>query len=365
MTFKEIEKQKVELARLLRNIFGKTKLFKISSYYKMLLESQDTNLIEAYSVDFIEDFLSELKSFTPLYQSPEKTESVLIQLNQLKSISTLSQYQKDFEEIIFEISSRFRELKSILNGISSNSINSPLTFPLIESSQDSIYQEFFGTLESVCIKIDKTKNQNKFVFVPSEKKIENQLLHQAQVSFELALNYFQKHKKKFSPFHEVLIYFENLSASYEGNSLGVALTIGFIEQLSVLYNLSFITNIKNNVATTGGVNENGEIISIPEDIIKKKVEVVFYSGIESFIIPKEEEETAIKRKKQLQELYPNRKLNLVAIENISELLNQRFSKYKEATKFNSSCKRCKKELACSSISYNSSRGRFLYCNQRF
>ena len=323
MDLHKIETQRAELLNSLPRLSGKTKLFKISSFYSILLSSEDKNIIDAYSLDFIQEFLSELKLFVPFYQAPEKSYSLVIQLNELKTIPTLLQFENGIDEIIETIEARLKELNNILNGEYSKIPIRTLSFPLLETLQDDSHQDSFGTLESVCIKISKAKGENRFVFVPSDKKIEERLLNQTKISFQLALNYFQRHQRKFHRYHEVLIYFENLSALYEGNSLGVALTIGFIEQLSILYNLPYITNIKNNIATTGGVEEKGNIQTVSNEIIKKKIDIVFYSDVQSFIVPKEDEEFARQRKKQLKELYPKRQLTLSAIENINELLNRR------------------------------------------
>ena len=319
----EIEKQRIELSNSLSQLFGKTKIFSISSFYTSLLNTFDSNIIEAYSLDFIQEYLSELKSFTPFYQEPESIELLLSQLNQLKSVATLSQFEKQFDEIIKSITTHMEELRNILDGGYSKSPIRALSFPLLETSRESSGRDSFGTMESVRIRINKSKTANKIVFVPSDKKNEERLLTQAILSFELALDYFNNHKKKFSSYHEILIYFENLSAIYEGGSLGVALTIGFIEQHSILYNLPFIANIKTNIATTGRVDEFGNIKPVSAEIIKKKIDIVFYSSAESFIVPKKEEEIARQRKKRLMEKYPNRKLKLVGIENINELLNRR------------------------------------------
>lgn len=323
MNFQEVEKLKKELLSTLPNIFGKTKLFKISSFYTAILSTEDKNIIEAYSLDFITEYLSVLKLFTPFYQAPDKTEFLLAQLKELRSVSTLSQFENEFDELRQIISSQLTELQNILIGEPTATPNRTLSFPLIESFVEYNDLDVFGTLESVSIKIHPTKGINKFVFVPSDKKVEEQLLTQAKISLEIALEYFNDHKKKFHKLHEVLIYFENLSGNYEGNSLGLALTIGFIEQLSILYNLPYITNIKNNIATTGGVDLSSKVIPISEKIVEKKIEIVFYSNVNSIVIPKEDELFALQRLIQLQIKYPKRKLNLIAISDINDIIIRR------------------------------------------
>ncbi len=323
LSFKEVENQKKIISEVLTHLSGKTKLFEICSFYSLLIETNDKNLINAYSLDFIYELLSELKSFTPFFQNPEKTESLLLLLNNLKHIDTLKSFVDELNSSALSIQTHLEQLEDILYGISSISQKQMLSFPLIESIANTNRQEIFGVLEFFSVRVSKTKNQNKFIFVPSEKKIEERLLKQAENSFQLALNYFHWHKKRLSKFHEVLIYFENLSASYEGNSLGVALTIAFIERLSLIYNLPYITRIKGNIAVTGGVDEKGNIISVSSEICRMKAELVFFSDIDTFLVPKADEEHARNKIAELYKSYPNRKLNLVAVEGINDLLNRR------------------------------------------
>lgn len=323
MNFLIIEKLRLELIDSLPYLFGKTKLFRINSFYSSLLSTNDKSIIEAYSLDFIEDYLFELQSFTAFYQSPEKTKSILTQLDQLKSINTLTDFKNRIKDIIEKCNSTLDELENKLEGLSVKSKDSALKFPLLEISPSQELHELFGTVESINIKIHKTKNKNRFIFIPSAKSIEEQLLYQAKISYELAVDYLKRYKRKFNENHEILIYFENLNANYEGNSLGIALTIGFINQLSQLYNLPFITNIKNDVVSTGSLNIDGTVKPIGKDFIEKKVEVVFYSVIDTFIIPAEDEYYALESLKKLNSKYPNRKLHLVAVRDFYSLVNRR------------------------------------------
>jgi hypothetical protein len=321
LDFRIIEDIRNELLKDLPHLYGKTKLFRISSFYFSLISSNDRNIIEAYSLDFIEDFISELHSFLPFSISPSKTEELLLLLNSLKDVSALDQFEHFFDSKIDEIQSSLKSLYDILNGNSFQSGDNTIRFPVIEIS--NAQNDAYGSLESVKIKIQKTKKRDRFVFVPSDKKIEEKLLTQANISFEIALKYFLKHKKRFSAHHEILIYFDNLSAIYEGNSLGVALTIGFIEQLSILYNLSYITNIKNNIVTTGGINSNRSLLPIGREIIKKKLETVFYSDVETFVLPKDDEVDGKIFLDELKAKFPKRALNIVPVSDFKELLNRR------------------------------------------
>lgn len=321
--FQEIERLKQELTQVLPNVFGRTKLSMISDFYSKLLKSDDTRLIEAYSLDFIYEYISELKLFTPYFLNPAYTDKLLDQLSKLKKVSILSQVESDFDDLIYTIKLKLNELNKILHGNCEKSRTQDLRFPLLESNNSVHQQESFGILESVNIKITESKRETRFVFVPSDKKVEARLLNQAKISYNIALNHFLGYNKIFKQQHEILIFFENLYAEYEGNSLGVGLTIGFIEQLSILYNLPYLTNIKNNIALTGGIDTEGVIIPVGQKAIKKKVDVVFFSDVEIFVFHKEDEPHARARLLELQLQFPLRKLSLITITEINDLINRR------------------------------------------
>ncbi|MCB9249462.1 MAG: hypothetical protein H6613_13395 [Ignavibacteriales bacterium] len=61
---------------------------------------------------------------------------------------------------------------------------------------------------------------------------------------------------------EVTIRFVNKLGIYEGDSLGVALTVGFIQELLRYYDLREEISYENNIITTGSMNEEGQIGSV-------------------------------------------------------------------------------------------------------
>lgn len=78
-----------------------------------------------------------------------------------------------------------------------------------------------------------------------------------------------------------------------------------------------------NIAFTGGVSENGELLSTGKEIIKKKINTIFFSDSKVFIFHKSEEKYAENFLKGLKEKYPNRNLKLEVFENIESILNRR------------------------------------------
>ena len=244
-------------------------------------------------------------------------------MEKLREIETLSEHKDEIEKANSFITGRLEFLSSLLNGI----IKSPtekgeLYFPLLGTVYNSSEIIHYSTIERLKVKISRAKDKDTFVFVPSNHKKET-LEEQAKISFELAKSFIGEYKHRLAKHHEVLIYFENRNAEYDGRSLGVALTIGLIEAFSFHYNLPYITHIKSNVVSTGGVCKNGKLQQLGKEVTEKKVEAVFYSAHEILILPKADEQTAADKLEKLKEKYPQRVLRITAVESLEDLLARR------------------------------------------
>ncbi|MBU2446230.1 MAG: hypothetical protein KJ666_11780, partial [Bacteroidetes bacterium] len=192
---------------------------------------------------------------------------------------------------------------------------------LEEGSETLAYN--VGELDTLTIKLSKSKEQDKFIIIPSEKEIEEKIREQVLVSFKIAVGYVKKIVRRVSDFHEVIIQFDKRVGFYIGSSLGLALTVGFIEKLLQYYNAAELVTIKSNIALTGGVDKEGTIIACSAEIIKQKVETVFFSNCNIFVVPKEDEAEAKAKAEELKKEFPNRRLELIGIESLSDLLNRR------------------------------------------
>jgi len=146
---------------------------------------------------------------------------------------------------------------------------------------------------------------------------------QCKNSWELALNLSKNYVKKPYHFHEVIINFDKKEGFYQGNSLGIALSLSFLEQILMFYNPTYLIKIKEQTALTGGITETGKVLSTSEEIIKQKVANVFYSELNSFVLPKCDEPFANYKLNQLKLKYPNRNLKLILVDDINDVLNRR------------------------------------------
>lgn len=193
-------------------------------------------------------------------------------------------------------------------------------FPLIAKDTP---EGFYGILESVSVHIAKSTFEDKFIIVTSEKEIEKKILEQCKRSWFAAFDLSRKYIKKPYQHHQVIISFDKKDGFYEGSSLGIALTISILEELLKFYNPTYIIKIKGQTAFTGGITESGKLLPTGEEIIKQKINSVFFSVMNTFVIPKCEEAAAQAQLNELKRTYPIRKLKLVAVEDINDVLNRR------------------------------------------
>lgn len=291
------------------------------SYFEKVLSLDNANYNEAFLNEFLDDYHNSIQMFEIFGTHPKFTDNLL---QQLKKLITLSLIKEKHSELISEterIEKQKQKLAFILKGKEyQDIIERKAFFPVIDDEAPS---DFYGTLESITVRINKAVDADKFIIVPSEKEIEKRISEQCRRSWLLAFSLSKKYIKKPFKYHEVIISFDKKQGFYEGNSLGIALTLSFLERILKFYNTSYIINLKERSAFTGGVTEGGEVLCTSEEIIKRKVAAVFFSEIDTFIFPKCEETYAYFALTQLKKSYPNRKLKLIPVEDIKDVINRR------------------------------------------
>jgi len=324
-TINEVERRTVEVRSQLNTISFNSKLiFVLYEYYKFLLNIENEQLIQSYLPEFIEEYTHLIKDYTAYYKSPEFTLSLIKQTELLTTQFPASELSESLSSSLNKITNELNNLRELLNGGQLyDQIKDKLCFPLIEESNAEDIQEQTGILETVTIKISRAKNENKFLIVPSETRIEQQLKEQINVSWQQAIIAVKRYVKKIAAYHEVVIHFDKRVGFYRGNSLGIALTISFIEELLKHYNSPIIIRSINSTAITGGVNSGGELIGISKEIIKKKVDCVFFSPIQTFVVPESDMKYADEQLKILKEEFPNRELQIIGISSLNDLLDRR------------------------------------------
>jgi hypothetical protein len=294
-----------------------SRVVSIFNYFNILLESNPEVTI-SYFEEFIPSYISLLNKFEPQYKDPFFTKRIIEQLN---TINSLLNEKKELEYLIITLNSRLMLLMDYLHGKNDTYSATKVSFPVLEEHSRKDHSS--GYLETITVEIKVSSTADQFILIPSGKEIEDSISLQVKTSWQLALNVAKKHFRRVHKYHKVIINFDNKLGYYSGSSLGTALTLSFIEELFSFYNTNVYIKTKGAISFTGGINDEGKILPLSEEVINRKVEVVFYSGIERFIVPEEEKAYAQNRYKQLQSCYPGRNLEIIGINGIEDLLNRR------------------------------------------
>jgi len=320
LKFIESELQRINLTYY-DNQSIKWKLLNYIPLIEKLIIIQNENIKEAYLTEILTDFcfIIEKTSFEGFeINTIEKIKNLL---NKIQNLSFSDKVCPELKKSLQKVEDWFEKLQKILKGQVSND-NNYIYIPLLENALQ-VDDNVLGLLETIIIKVNKTKYENKFIIVPSERTLERLIERQIKTSWQIAVNYTKKFIRKLNDFHEVVVYFDRKAGFCHGNSLGAALTIKYIEELLNLYNPTVLIKACQGLAITGGLNEKGRILPIGEKAIRQKVKLVFYSEVNQLVVPKEDETFAKTELEKLKGLYPDRKLKIVAVEDLEDLLNRR------------------------------------------
>lgn len=323
MNIIEFEEQRIKLfQKLNQNVNDRIKLFLLIDYFSCILSTKNKSIIEAFTADLIEIFISLLNKVNPLFLHPKNFQNVIDNSNLILEHISFEDISKMLKIAIDEFTKKFVSLEITLEGNVIESKANLLNFPVLEK-YENLNLLNGGFVETITISINNTNTENKFIVVPSNSNIEKGLLEQINLSWDCAVNYINKIVKIKSHYHEVVVQFDQKAGNYIGNSFGTALTILFIQKLIEIYNSKYLIKIKPGIVITGGIDKNNEILSVGNDIIEKKTELVFYSTEQIFVVPKIDEIASLVKLRELHKEFPKRKLAIVAVENLDDLFNRR------------------------------------------
>lgn len=322
MNIQKAENIRNDLLALLPKVDNETKIITINSFFSFLINTKNNLLIESFALEFIDIFFDAILKQNFIYDNPSKIDNIIKNVDILLSLNAFHESNdqlKSTKNKLVQIKNL--QIANLENNFDSVIGENRLFIPLIGFIFSYNLEQTLTKVEDIEIKIFPTKKDSSISLIPSFIKsdtIENQVKN----SLIVAKNYF---KEFIDPNikHEIIIYFNNNLASYDGNSLGVALTLGFIVELSNLYNLPYKISINKKTAFTGSIHNDGLIKSIDDELIKKKIETIFFYPINNFVLPAQNELAAKEKLNELKILYPNRILKLIFAENINDVLERR------------------------------------------
>ena len=309
---------------LSRSTSHRQRLYVLKNYFSVLLSESSDIIADAFIVEFLDDFLECTAKFEVFFAPPKITNDVIDVLDKLKEHKAVKYKTREIESITYNLAAKLNELNEILAGRHLNNFESKkLHLPLLEKNRSPEFDLWLGSLETMTVSIKKSGEKDEFILVPSPENHDDELTKQVNKSWQTAIEYFRMHGGKTNKFHTVIISFDNRLGNYTGISLGAALTISFIEELINFYNFPYLISIQKNIAITGGFDDAGNLIPINENFVLNKLEVVFYSFINIFIVPEENTAAVDTYYNALKNFYPGRKLEIIGIKNLSDIFNRR------------------------------------------
>lgn len=298
-------------------------LYGLSELLEELITQSSEIIREAYISEILPNFILLLEKYSSYGVAPNKTQKIISIAERLEKYVDQEELQTKLIHSVLRIKSELSGLEKILTGEIEKNTSGSLSFPALEQTPNR--EEKYGVLEEIEISINSNKKSNKveFLIVPSLPQLDEKLDAQIQRSWNYAVNYLKSRYKRYKPNLQVTIKFVNNRGIYEGNSLGIVLTIGFIQELFRYYDLREDISYEDDISATGSMSKDGKINEVGNDIIRIKTETVFYSGVEKFIVPQNDYQDANEKLAELLSKYPERKLEIIPAINVKDVITRR------------------------------------------
>ena len=323
MNIKELEAKREEVISFLAGGFSpRLKLFFLNGFIEEIFKFNNKNIAESYLVEFFDEYSALVKIFEPTGIEPSKVEEIISALAKIIALPIFGSHINNLTSVKEKLQGTYEEITESLKG---NEVQTEehLYFPVMEYNRDDAGRT--GFLEYLDIKISKNsgKNEDSFFVLPSADKVEKLLNEQVKNSWKVALKFLREKSLIIKGYHDVVVSFNKKYGQYAGNSLGLVLTLGFIEELLRYYQTRDIIKIKSGIAMTGSIDGNGTVMPLTEEIISAKTEVAFYSNVKYLVVPNGSKDAAVRKLELLRKKFVHRRIKVIEIESIFDLIDRR------------------------------------------
>jgi len=319
-----IESSRLSLhSEFARNISARQKVFELYKFIDLLFSSNNSLLIESYLPEFIDSYKRLLDIFSPEGIDIKLTDSIIEQIKTILQIQSLKNITCGIEKSFHSLEEKTLIIKNALDGIESDdNTRKRFIFPLLSKINDN-ENNIDGYLDTITLYLKSVSTAQKFFTIPDEIEKDELLTSQLNNSWRAAKSFVQSKVKKDNQNIEVFIHFNGRYGVYRGSSLGVVLTLCFIEELLKFYNSNTVARTARSMVFTGPMNGEGRMNSVSAEIIKAKTAAVFYSRAKMFVVPFDDYPAAKQKLDELKKQYPNRNLELIPVINLEDILNRR------------------------------------------
>ena len=239
LDFGKIEEENQKILKKLSTLkTDKDKLFCYLDYFKELTKIDNQLVHEAFLAESIGYLLPQIENYSPLGAEPILSEEILAMLKRLVHYTNSDNERGIIESSILRIKEELEKLLKLLNGYKTESqFDSKVYFPLIGREVEN--KLFVGAVDYLTISLKELKDSDpdKFLVIPSLPQLDQKFRDQLNNSWEIAKAFIEEKTNIEIPDLQVITKFDKKYGIYEGDSLGVALTLAMIAEISNYFNL--------------------------------------------------------------------------------------------------------------------------------
>jgi hypothetical protein len=294
------------------------KLLALTNFIKYIIELHSQERFKSYYLELSDTLINLIKLNQFDYFSPEEIEELICIVKKI--------YEGEEKESIHNILSENKSrILNILNGNPGKeenieSLSNSLNIVLVEKNDGSIDKTEFssGVIFKLILdsslnrksEIEKDKVEFKNLVNINETKIVEHLSDVVAIAkSECRKQNIETYSYNFS------FFFSNKNYIYSGTSLGIGAICLAYNSILVNNLNNFYYRFKNDTVFSAEVDESGNLLKLDKDILRIKLQAVFYSNFNKFVIPEDNVTEAKEILNGLKQKYPNRKLELIPVNN--------------------------------------------------
>ncbi|RPI18460.1 MAG: hypothetical protein EHM58_05235 [Ignavibacteriae bacterium] len=304
------------------------KLIKISAFLSELFHHENLTPYNSYYLEFSHFIILLIKKKEFNYIAPGRINDLLKILDYCTQIPDVSLDIKAFEDASEILNKKKEEILLILGETKGKikeetkvyAFPDKLNIVLIEPDNKSKYEQAAGEILPLNIDIKRTSNKNNSFILTNDTGVDdNGIKEQLENSVKIAEQKCLKDKIKYSNY-DYIYSIGQMDACYLGKSLGIGTAL--LAFNAVLFNTSnkYYYKFLCNTVYTGELNDKGFMVPMPYNVLKAKLEIVFYSPFKNFVIPEDNYSDAKNLLSELNKKYPGRCLEIFPVKKFEQVL---------------------------------------------
>lgn len=164
------------------------------------------------------------------------------------------------------------------------------------------------------------EGQNVFRFFNLTSSLREDLNASVADGLEAADHFISQNLSLTLPPFFIVFSFPDKKFTYTGQSLGLPVVLLSLCQKLALFEAPVSLYITKEAAFTGRVDINGRVLRIEPEGLEMKIRTAFYSGLRYLVLPKENIKEASLILYRLLSKHPFRRLELIGVESIQEII---------------------------------------------